>query len=304
MTGGARGLAIFASRPAGLFEVLPLASPIAPEVRIADRPAIATIARLAARRPWWVLLIDRRHARLLSGSAAGLTEHWRTEDAIAGRHDQGPSHARDQGGTSHARHQRSAEKDVDDHVRGVAAELRRLLDDEPSDGLLLGGPAEITRKLRDTLSPDLARAVCGDFETDVWTSSPAQVLTAAKPALARVEAEREEALLSHLSDAVGTGKGAGGVAAVLEAVNEGRVATIAIAAGTSARGVRCPACGWLGISAGGACPSCETMTQPVDDIVEEGAARALAQGADIQVLEPNGDGLLARHDGLVAGLRF
>ncbi|MEI2701730.1 MAG: host attachment protein [Baekduia sp.] len=305
MTGGARGLAIFASQPAGLFEVLPLSAPVSPEVKIADRPAVATIARLATAKPWWVLLVDRRHARLLSGSGDGIAEHWRTEDPVAGRHDQSPSHARDQGGTSHERHQRSAEKDVADHLRGVVAELRRLLDDEPSAGLVLGGPAETTRQLRDLLPADLARTVCCEVETDVWASSPVQVLAAIKPDLARVQAERDEALLAQLADAIGTGKGAAGVAAVLDAVNERRVAKIAIAAGTSAIGVRCPACGWLGISAGGTCPSCETMTEAVDDIVEEGAARALAQGADIHVLPADADGgLLARHDGLVAGLRF
>lgn len=303
MTGGARGLAVFASEPAGLFEVLALSGAVAPEVRIADRPAVSTIARLASTHPWWLLLVDRRHARLLSGTVDGLVEHWRTEDPVAGHHDQSPSKARDQGGTSHEHHQRSAEKDIDDHLRGVAAEVRRLLEDEPSAGILLGGSAEVTGHVRDLLTPELARQVQGHIDVEVWTASPAHVLQAAAPTLARIEQEQDAALLSRLSDALGTGKGAGGISAVLDALNERRVGTIAVATGTRARGVRCGSCGWLAISAGGTCAACGTMTDGVDDIIEEAVARALAQGASAHVL-PRADDLLSQHDGVVAALRF
>jgi hypothetical protein len=303
MTGGARGLALFASEPAELFEVVSLPRAVSPEVRIADRPAISTIAQLASTDPWWILLVDRRHARLLSGTVAGLVEHWRTEDDVAGRRDQGPSSARDQGGISHERHQRSAEKDVEDHLRGVATELRQLLEDERCAGLLLGGGAEVCGQLRDLLTPELAREVKGHFDTEVWTSSPSQVLGAATPLLTKIEEEQNEALLASLSDAIGTGKGAGGVSAVLDALNERRVSTIAVASGTRAHGVRCGSCGWLAISAAGACAACGTMTDGVDDIVEEAVARALAQGASAHVLATN-DGVLGDHDGVVAALRF
>jgi len=304
MTGGARGLAVFASEPAALFEVIALPRAVAPEVRIAERPAVSTIARLASTDPWWVLLVDRRHARLLCGTVAGLVEHWRTEDAVAGHHDQGPSKARDQGGTSHEHHQRSAEKDVDDHLRGVAAELRRLLDDEPCAGILLGGAADITGQIRDLLAPELARQVQGQIDVEVWTASPAQVLQAATPELRRIEQEHDAALLARISDAIGTGKGAAGLGPVLDALNERRVGTIVVATGTRARGVRCGGCGWLAISASGTCGACGTMTDGVDDIVEEAVARALALGASAHVLPRADDDLLSQHDGVVAGLRF
>lgn len=303
MTGGARGLAVFASQPAQLFEVLTLPRAVAPEVRIADRPAVSTIARLASTDPWWLLLVDRRHARLLSGTVDGLVEHWRTEDAVAGHHDQSPSKARDQGGTSHEHHQRSAEKDIDDHLRGVAAEVRRLLEDEPSAGILLGGAAEVTGHVRELLTPELARQVCGHFDVEVWNATPAQVLQAAATTLQQIEQERDAALLAKLSDAIGTGKGAGGLAAVLDALNERRVGTIAVATGTRARGVRCGSCGWLAIKASPTCGACGMMTDGVDDIIEEAVARALGLGASAHVL-PSADDLLGQHDGIVAALRF
>lgn len=300
---GARGLAVFASQPAGLFELVALPRAVSPEVRIADRPALTQIARLASTRPSWIVLVDRRHARILSGSLAGLVEHRRIEDDVAGRHDRSPSHARDQGGTSYERHQRSADKDVADHLRGVAAELRRLTEGDTLAGLVLGGPPDIVAQFRDLLGGDLARVAGGVIDVDVWISSPAEVLTAAAPLLSALDREREAALLTAIADAIGTGRGAAGLGAVLEALGERKVARLAVAAGTAARGVRCDRCGWLGLSAGGGCPVDGTVTTAVDDIVEEAVARALGQGADVHVL-PADAPLLAEHGGIAAALRF
>ncbi len=303
MTGGARGLAIFASEPASLFEVLPLPHAVAPEVRIADRPAIAAIARIAATAPWWIVLADRRHARLLSGTLDGLTEHWRTEDEVAGHHDQSPSHSRDQGGTSFEHHKRSAEKDVLDHLRGVSAELRRLLEDEESAGLLIGGPAETANALRSLLPTDLERAVAGQFDVEVWDSSPEQVLKAARTLLTDVAESREQELVQRVSDSVGTGRGATGLGPVLEALSERRVETLLVQTGTRGYGVRCPGCGTLSISTSPTCAGCGTATEAVDDIVEEAVAQALTQGAATYVL-PDGHELLARASGIAAATRF
>ncbi len=300
---GARGLAIFASRPAGLFELIALPRAVSPEVRIADRPALKQIAQLASTRRAWIALVDRRRARILSGTIAGLVEHLRIEDAVAGRHDQSPSHARDQGGTSHERHQRSADKDVLDHLRGVAAELRRLTGDDAGADVVLGGPPEAVAQFRELLGSEPVRPVPGAVDVDVWISTPAQVLAAARPLLERLERERDEALLTAIGDAIGTGRGAAGLGQVLDALGEHKVARLAVASGTEARGVRCERCGWLGLSAGGACPVDGTVTTAVEDIVEEAVARALAQGAEVHVLAADAP-LPAAHGGIAAALRF
>lgn len=299
----ARGLAVFASRPAGLFELVALPRAVAPEVRIADRPALKQIARLASTRQAWIVLIDRRHARILSGTGAGLVEHLRIEDAVAGRHDQSPSHARDQGGTSHERHRRSADKDVGDHLRGVAAGLRRLTADDACTDVVLGGPPEAVAQFRELLGSESVRTVPGTVDVDVWISTPAQVLAAARPLLEQLERERDEALLTAIGDAIGTGRGAAGLGQVLAALGEHKVARLAVAAGTEARGVRCDRCGWLGLSAGGTCPVDGAVTTAVEDIVEEAVARALAQGAEVHVLAADSP-LLVAHGGIAAALRF
>lgn len=300
---GARGLAVFASRPAGLFELVALPHAVAPEVRIADRPALQRIAQLASSRPFWIALVDRRRARILSGTVAGLVEHRRIEDDVAGRHDQSPSHARDQGGTSHERHRRSADKDVSDHLRRVAADLRRLTGDDPGAGVVLGGPADAVSQFRELLAAGSPRPASGTVDVDVWTSSPDQVLAAARPLLEELERSRDAALLASIGDAIGTGRGAAGIGPVLDALGARRVARLVVATGTRAHGVRCDRCGWLGLSAGGACPVDGTVTTAVDDIVEEAVARALGQGADVHVV-PAGAPLLAEHGGIAAALRF
>ena len=60
-------------------------------------------------------LVSRRSARVLSGPADRLEERQRIEDNVHGQHDQG--------GWSQARHERSVDKDADDHLRRVAEML-------------------------------------------------------------------------------------------------------------------------------------------------------------------------------------
>jgi hypothetical protein len=118
-TEGARGLAVFVSGPAGLFEVLKLPRPVEHRVCIGDVPSVEPLARIGAGEPWWVVLVDRRKARLLAGTIDGLVELWRTDDETRNRHNQG--------GWSQSHYQRSIDKDAEDHLRAVAEELKGRL---------------------------------------------------------------------------------------------------------------------------------------------------------------------------------
>ena len=138
---GARALAIFASEPAGLFEVLKLPRPVAHKVAHRRRArASSRWPRSAPASCGGSSSCDRKHVRLLAGTVDGLVELWRQEDDVSGQHDQG--------GWSQARYQRSVEKEVDDHLRSVGAELQRRLRRTRIAGLLLGGPSEHDRALR------------------------------------------------------------------------------------------------------------------------------------------------------------
>jgi peptide chain release factor subunit 1 len=279
-TDGARGLAVFASEFANVFEILKLPRPVPHKVAIADTPCVEPLALIGAGDLWWLALIDRRHVRLLAGTIDGLVEIWRREDDVSGHHDQG--------GWSQSRYQRGIEKEVDDHLRATAAELQRRLRATRIAGLLIGGPSETVTRFESLLHPDVSRCVQGRFDVDVWHASADGVLQAARPVLDELTGRRDEELLARVAEGLGTGgRAAAGLGDVLLAAHERRLDTLIVQEGFTAKGTRCPQCGWLGVSAGGQCPADGTMTEVLDNVVEVAVARALAQDARVRYFPLN-----------------
>lgn len=79
---------------------------------IEGTPYIEPLVSATTERRWAVLLVNRRTARLLTGSRAALSEQLRATDNVHGQHEQG--------GFSQANYERSIEKDTDDHLRRAA----------------------------------------------------------------------------------------------------------------------------------------------------------------------------------------
>ncbi|HWH96716.1 MAG TPA: hypothetical protein VNT03_22835 [Baekduia sp.] len=301
---GARGLAVFASQPAGLFEVLKLPRAVAHKVTIADHPCVEPLAQIGAGELWWLVLVDRRHARLLAGTVDGLVELWRADDPISGvRQQAGFRQSRDQGGHAEGRYERGIEKDVDDHLRRVGDELRRRLAAKSIAGLLLGGPSESVARFESLLHADVAKHLQGHFDVDVWNSNADEVLKSARPVLDELSVRRDEELLERVAEGTATGRGVRGLKDVLAAVHERRVDTLVVQEGFTAKGTRCPQCGWLGVSAGGQCPADGTMTEVVDNIVEAAVGRAFGQDARVRYL-PGVDTPLEDQGSIAALLRF
>jgi peptide subunit release factor 1 (eRF1) len=305
-TAGARGLAVFACEPAGLFEILKLPRSVERKVSIGDTPCVEPLARIGTGELWWLVLVDRRHGRLLAGTVDGLVEVWKTDDPIHGvRQQAGFSQSRDmQTGGGEDRAMRGIEKDVDDHLRRVGDELRERLKRVSVAGILVGGPTEAVARFESLLHADVSRCLQGRFDTDVWHSGADDVLKAARPLLDELIARRDEELLARIDEGVGTGgRAVAGLKDVLPCVHERRIDTLVVQEGFAAKGVRCPQCGWLGLSAGGQCPADGTMTEMVDNVVEAAVARAFGQDARVRYL-PAADTPLAERGSIAAVLRY
>jgi peptide subunit release factor 1 (eRF1) len=302
---GARSLAVFASQPAGLFEIHKLPRPVAHKVAIADHPCVEPLARLGTGELWWTVLVDRRHARLLAGTTDGLVELWRTDEPISGvRTQAGFRQSRDQGGHAEGRYERGIEKDVDDHLRRVGEEVRKRLEHVHLAGILVGGPVEAVSRFESLLRAEVSKCLKGRFDVEVWNSNADEVLKSARPLLDGLTARRDEELLERVQQGIGTGgRAVAGLKDVLPAVHERRIDTLAVQEGFTAMGVRCPQCGWLGLSAGGQCPADGTMTEKVDNIVEVAVARAFAQDARVRYF-PAAEPTLEQLGSIAAALRF
>jgi peptide chain release factor subunit 1 len=294
---GARALAVFASSADGLFRIVPLVEPVSDGWEVGPELWIAPLAgQLGAGEGALVAVVSRERGVLYRLHEGRLQEIADETDDVPGQHDQG--------GLSQARYQRSVEKEVDDHLRAVGAELQRRIRTHRIAGILLGGPKETVAHLEQMLHADVGKCVRGRFDVDVWNSSSDDVLGAARPVLDELTARRDRELLERIDEGLGTGgRAAAGLNDVLPAVHERRVDTLVVQDGFTAKGTRCPQCGWLGVSAGGQCPADGTMTDVVGDIVEIAVARAFGQDARVRYL-PISDTDLEQKGSIAALLRF
>lgn len=294
--GGAHGLALFASAPAGLWETVKLARPVVSTVLVDTRALVEPLADLSDTTRWAVLLVNRNSARFLRGSRDVLVEVSHRDDEVHGQHRQG--------GPSAANRQRSIDREAEDHLRATAEELMRLHRRRPIDALLLGGPHEILGDAEAALAPDLRERLAGRVAVDVEHATADEVREAAAEAFAEHDRLHEEEALDRLRAGIGAqGRGVGGWADVLGALNEKRVEILLLEErGGGSPGVVCPRCGWLGLEAD-ACPNDGTGLGRHDDIAEPAVEAALTQDAEVLRLHHH-DEALTPHSGVGAVLRF
>jgi peptide chain release factor subunit 1 len=297
---GARGVALFCDSRQDLFEALKLPRGIAHRAVIDDTPFVEPLTELDVGARFLVVLCNRRVGRLLLGSSEGLREVARIDSEVHGKHRQG--------GLSQPRYERSIDNEAAAHIRRVAALAQRRFGQRPLDGVLLGAPEEAIGRLGESLAPALRERVVGRVDVDIDTASADAVLEHARGELERIHREREDEALERLAEGLSGGPrpAAARLADVLVPLNERRVETLLVAAGTEAAGRECPRCGWLG-AAGETCPADGTPTVGREDLIGAAVQRALLQSADVRILHPREEedaGPLDAYGGIGAVLRF
>jgi peptide chain release factor subunit 1 len=292
-TDGAQAVAVFASKPSDLFEVIALPRPVPSRVAIARSPLVGPLARLERRERWCVALVSRRDARIFRGSPESLREIEQIHDVVFGQHDQG--------GWSQARYQRGIEKEKDDHLRNTAEALMKHFKRRPFQRLILGGPREVVADFESKLHGYLKERLAGRIEVDVDTATPDRVLQKARPLLEDLEEEREATALERLGEG---GRAAVGLDAVLQALNERRVECLLLDERFSAAGTTCPECGWIGPEGDRTCPVDGGELEQLDDLTEAAIELTLQQSAEILAVRRRRDELEERAGGVAAMLRF
>ena len=294
-TGGAHGVAVFASKPAGLFEALRLPSAVDSAVVVDRTPYIEPLAGLATGCTWSVVLVSRRTARLFEGDGHRLAEVTSFREDVHGQHQQG--------GWSQPRYERSVEKEVEEHLGRAADVLRRRFERDRFDRLLVGGPEEIVPRFEGLLHQTVRDRLAGRVECDVDNTTADAVLECARPVIEADERRREREALDRLAEGLSTGdRAAAGLADVLAALNERRVETLLLSPGLSEPGVVCRRCGWLGAEGVAECPADGGELERREDIVEQAVELALQQSADVLAVRHHDD--LAERDDIAALLRF
>jgi peptide chain release factor subunit 1 len=217
---GAHGLSLFACGPSGLFEALRLPCPAPRQVAVGKAPLIRPLAELGPATRWAVLLVNRRHGRLFSGTRWALAEAGDVYDREADRTRAGVR----EGGLSEMRYQRSVEEEAKHHFAQVSEGMLQRLKRRPFHRLLVAAPDPEYAEVVERLHPYVRERCAGRVDVDVEHATTDQVLEASAEAM-RADTERRAAeALERLRAGIGRGDGAvHGHAAVHDALEQQRV---------------------------------------------------------------------------------
>jgi hypothetical protein len=269
---GTRAVAVYACQPADLLEVVRLNHPVDAAVVLDRSPYIEPLIAQAGEEQWCVLLVNRRNARFFIGDGGGLEETDRVEDDVHSQHDQG--------GWSQANYQRGVEKEKDDHLLRVAEVAFSRYKEGRFERLLVGAPDERANDFEQKLHPYLRERIAARLHLDVENSSIEDVRSAAGQAIEDWRRRCERSALDRLTEGVGRGgRGAAGLAAVLQALNEQRVETLLVGEGFRSPGGRDSATGMLYAGDHGpdgqALERCENIVEPAIEKAVEQAAKVI-----------------------------
>jgi peptide chain release factor subunit 1 len=227
-----------------------------------------------------VVLVDRARTRLFRLHLGVISEHDRWADDVMGQHHQG--------GWSQARFSRHIDEEAHRHLRGTADAVLHMLEADPFDRLLLGGPEEVVTEFERMLHSYLHERLAGRL-TVALADPVDSIRAAALAAEERWERHEEARLVEKLREAVGRGDGGvSGLASVREAVSQRRADVLLVAQDFAQPGWRCPECRALA-AVGPKCRACEAAMERLDDVVEEAIEEAVAQSARVEMVTGNAD---------------
>jgi peptide chain release factor subunit 1 len=289
---GTRAVAVYACSPADLLEVVRLRRPVQSAVVLERSPHVEPLVADADAEVWCVVLANRRNARFFIGDGGGLEETDRVQDDVHSQHDQG--------GWSQARYQRGVEKEKDDHLVHVAEVAFDNYQGQGFDRLLIGAPDELVNELKAKLHPYLQERIAGRLHLDVENSGIDDVRNAAAAAIEDWARRCERGALDRLTEGVGRGgRGAAGLAAVLQALNEQRVEILLVGEGYHSAGGRDPDTDML--FAGDHGPDGQELER-CQNIVEPAIEKAIEQSAKVIKVRHHDD--LGPLGGIGAVLRY
>lgn len=278
---GVRGLAIFSCSAVEAFEVIELPVPVRDQLVVDQRPHLAQLELLCEEHGRFaVLLADRQRARVLVVEMGEITRSEERFDALPRHEDDGGDWDRDQ---VHHRQEAAAHS----HLRQAANLAFSVFQADGFEHLVLGSPEEMVGDLERELHSWLRDRVVAHRPIPL-TARDDEVRRMVQEVEAKLRRSRQSALVSELREGLAIGQGVAGLAPVLAAVVERRVATLVVSAGFDTPGWRCPGCDHLA-TVGRRCPVCPSEMDQVDNVVEEAIELTLARGGRVVACPDNAD---------------
>ncbi len=292
----AKGLAMFASAPQGLWQHMELQVPVKNEVRYDVGPFVGPLASLLdEHQSYGVALVDDRSARLFVVSLGEVEEQQQVRNWVPKRHAQTEHSPRVE--TQHAAKRQQ-------HLKEVAEAMGHLQHDTGFRRLVIGGAVEALAHFEQELPPQLSRLVVGRFSAPMYAGNQ-EVLQHANAVAAAYEQSKEAQTVEELVTRAAKGHRAVlGADETLLALRRNEVFELVAAGDLAIKGYQCAACGLLRGTHALACPLCGGAMRPIEDVADRAVQQAVAAGARVEVVNGPAREKLVAVGGMGALLSF
>lgn len=276
--------------------IFPLPVAVADGCGIGQRPRLFPLVQAVAPfRETLVVVFDGNEVRFLRKLGTTLELLGTLPEEVPARIKAGGRYGMDE-----RRIERHAREERERVLADISARARVLFETKPYDRLLVSGSKELAPRLLEHVRQGLP-----GVETDLLpeASGTESGLEARlhRWAMGRFWEEGESLVDRIQTESSKGGLAASGWRATLAASNGGAVYRMVLEEYEQMRGVRCLACGALGMDEK-TCPVCGAETVPEEDLMEALLQRTVRQDGDVVILgRPS---LLREKDGVGAILRF
>ena len=294
-----RGLVIYSSTPADIWEVIPLDVMVPTLVSAGSTPDTTALARVVDEYPRMaVVLLDGGDARIYAAEQGRQQKTAHTNSDLPSRQEQG--------GWSQARYERHVEFHYSMHLKDVAEKLLALARERPFDRLVLVGVEGATAEFESLLPEPVRQRLAGRLTADFKQEGDDAILARARQLCEEDERSAEIALVDRVRGlAEAEGRGALGIDDSLQALVEGRVDTLVVADGMTQDGTLCLNCDYFAASKFKRCPACSNeQLEDLPDAIEYAVARAMLSGSQVNILFNGGREMLLARGGIGAILRY
>ncbi|HQR17037.1 MAG TPA: hypothetical protein PK948_01635 [Gemmatimonadales bacterium] len=276
-----QGIAIFASGPLKLWEVVPLPSVHRSRLAVDRTPLVRELASTEDEfGRILTAVLDRTAARFFQVTASSVRE----VPGLTATATRGGRYHGDQDGPGwgeHSYHNRIREERAR-HLEAAAAQLQALDRKDPVNGIVLAGIGTDAGALQPFLHPYLLDRFMGTVRLNAKSVKPAEVLQATLAVRHEWERASELLLLHELEEGLGTGWAVDGVRETLRALGRGQVRTLLVDPDVAEPGYRAMASGRLAIM--DADLRGEPDVVPVLDVVDDAIEEALRQRINVNVV--------------------
>ncbi len=228
-----------------------------------------------------IVLVDSKRARLLTVFMGEIQEHKDLFSDIPPRSDS-PSSDRLR---SQPRMERRYEEGVSSHVRMVAAEMARILEQLEVDRLIIGGAPEAAAELSRSLPKRLRGRLVEVLPCPINAGAEEIVGRTAEVQTRLERAAELEIVRDLLKEVRRGGRAVAGLPATLSAINQGRVWKLVYLQGLLLEGGECSTCNVLVNPADERCPLCGEVVKEEKRMVDRMSRAVLDQGGHVEAVQ-------------------